>query len=108
MRVYECLMIMLMLCKSSYARLTPKVLHRTFSPGPRSLYQQGSVRQSADRRRQLHRYTVQEQSARSEDNPGGSQAIRGAVLGCSPWIELYTSRADHTTYAIRDPRPLPH
>ena len=27
MLVYECLMIMLMLCKSSYARLTPEVLH---------------------------------------------------------------------------------
>ena len=27
MLVYECLMIMLMLCKSSYARLTPRVLH---------------------------------------------------------------------------------
>ena len=26
MLVYECVMIMLMLCKSSYARLTPKVL----------------------------------------------------------------------------------
>ena len=26
MLVYECLMIMLMLCKSSYARLTPEVL----------------------------------------------------------------------------------
>ena len=26
MLVYECLMLMLMLCKSSYARLTPKVL----------------------------------------------------------------------------------
>ena len=24
--IYECFMIMLMLCKSSYARLTPKVL----------------------------------------------------------------------------------
>ena len=28
MLVYECLMIMLMLCKSSYARLTPRVLHQ--------------------------------------------------------------------------------
>ena len=27
MLVYECMMIMLMLCKSSYARLTPEVLH---------------------------------------------------------------------------------
>ena len=27
MMVYECLMLMLMLCKSSYARLTPEVLH---------------------------------------------------------------------------------
>ena len=26
MLVYECLMLMLMLCKSSYARLTPRVL----------------------------------------------------------------------------------
>ena len=26
MLIYECLMIMLMLCKSSYARLTPRVL----------------------------------------------------------------------------------
>ena len=26
MMVYECLMLMLMLCKSSYARLTPEVL----------------------------------------------------------------------------------
>ena len=26
MHIYECLMIMLMLCKSSYARLTPRVL----------------------------------------------------------------------------------
>ena len=26
MLIYECLMIMLMLCKSSYARLTPEVL----------------------------------------------------------------------------------
>ena len=25
--IYECLMLMLMLCKSSYARLTPEVLH---------------------------------------------------------------------------------
>ena len=25
--IYECFMIMLMLCKSSYARLTPEVLH---------------------------------------------------------------------------------
>ena len=29
MLVYECVMIMLMLCKSSYARLTPEVLHLT-------------------------------------------------------------------------------
>ena len=28
MLVYECLMIMLMLCKSSYARLTPEVLQQ--------------------------------------------------------------------------------
>ena len=28
MMIYECLMLMLMLCKSSYARLTPKVLHK--------------------------------------------------------------------------------
>ena len=28
MLVYECVMIMLMLCKSSYARLTPEVLHK--------------------------------------------------------------------------------
>ena len=28
MMIYECLMLMLMLCKSSYARLTPEVLHR--------------------------------------------------------------------------------
>ena len=27
MMIYECLMLMLMLCKSSYARLTPEVLH---------------------------------------------------------------------------------
>ena len=27
MLVYECVMIMLMLCKSSYGRLTPEVLH---------------------------------------------------------------------------------
>ena len=26
MMIYECLMLMLMLCKSSYARLTPEVL----------------------------------------------------------------------------------
>ena len=30
MLVYECLMIMLMLCKSSYARLTPRVLQYTW------------------------------------------------------------------------------
>ena len=28
--IYECLMLMLMLCKSSYARLTPEVLHAWF------------------------------------------------------------------------------
>ena len=27
MMIYECLMLMLMLCKSSYAKLTPEVLH---------------------------------------------------------------------------------
>ena len=31
MHIYECLMIMLMLCKSSYARLTPRVLHLSSS-----------------------------------------------------------------------------
>ena len=27
MMIYECLILMLMLCKSSYAKLTPEVLH---------------------------------------------------------------------------------
>ena len=31
MLVYECVMIMLMLCKSIYARLTPEVLHASTS-----------------------------------------------------------------------------
>ena len=34
--IYECFMIMLMLCKSSYARLTPKVLHRRRPPHRRT------------------------------------------------------------------------
>ena len=29
MMIYECLMLMLMLCKSSYARLTPEVLQHS-------------------------------------------------------------------------------
>ena len=32
MMVYECLMLMLMLCKSSYARLTPEVLQGAAQP----------------------------------------------------------------------------
>ena len=30
MMIYECLMLMLMLCKSSYAKLTPEVLHQSW------------------------------------------------------------------------------
>jgi len=30
--IYECFMIMLMLCKSSYARLTPRVLQQPRAP----------------------------------------------------------------------------
>ena len=30
MMIYECLMLMLMLCKSSYARLTPEVLQAPY------------------------------------------------------------------------------
>ena len=32
MMIYECLMLMLVLCKSSYARLTPEVLQATAAP----------------------------------------------------------------------------
>ena len=32
MMIYECLMLMLMLCKSSCARLTPEVLHMLLPP----------------------------------------------------------------------------
>ena len=31
MMIYECLMLMLMLCESSYARLTPEVLQAFYS-----------------------------------------------------------------------------
>ena len=49
MLVYECLMIMLMLCKSSYARLTPEVLHRPKNPAPTSLFRLCQVRQGLKR-----------------------------------------------------------